>query len=72
MVLLYRNVAVPAAAKFLVNTYCRMVYRPPLWVVLVPSRIHNLALYKKKIPITLKCRHMHGVLNVDEIKKLIT
>ena len=25
--------------------------------------------YKKKFPITLKCRHMHGVLNVDEIKK---
>jgi hypothetical protein len=23
---------------------------------------------KKKISITLKCRHMHGVLNVDEIK----
>jgi hypothetical protein len=23
---------------------------------------------KKNFPVTLKCRHMHGVLNIDEIK----
>jgi hypothetical protein len=23
---------------------------------------------KRRFPITLKCQHMHGVLNVDEIK----
>jgi hypothetical protein len=28
----------------------------------------NSTMQKKKISITLKCRHMHGVLNVDEIK----
>jgi hypothetical protein len=28
----------------------------------------QISMCKKKIPITSKCRHMHGVLNVDEIK----
>jgi hypothetical protein len=28
----------------------------------------QIPLCKKKIPITSKCRHMYGVLNVDEIK----
>jgi hypothetical protein len=28
----------------------------------------QILLYKKKIPITSKYRHMHEVLNVDEIK----
>jgi hypothetical protein len=28
----------------------------------------QIPLCKKKIPITSKCQHMHGVLNVDEIK----
>jgi hypothetical protein len=28
----------------------------------------QILLCKKKIPITSKCRHMHVVLNIDEIK----
>jgi hypothetical protein len=28
----------------------------------------QISLWKKKIPITSKCWHMHGVQNIDEIK----
>jgi hypothetical protein len=32
-------------------------------------QIHpQIPLCKKKISITLKCRHIYGVLNIDEIK----
>jgi hypothetical protein len=34
---------------------------------LVPKFNLQISLCKKKIPITSKCRHMHGVLNVDKI-----
>jgi hypothetical protein len=39
---------------------------------LVPNSYPKFHYAKKRFPITSKCRHMHGVLNIDEIKKLIT
>jgi hypothetical protein len=33
-----------------------------------PKYLPKFHYVKRRFPITLKCRHMHGVLNVDEIK----
>jgi hypothetical protein len=39
-----------------------------VWPCLDAKFQPQIPLCKKKIPILSKCRHMHGVLNVDEIK----
>jgi alpha/beta superfamily hydrolase len=38
------------------------------WTMLDTKVCHQILLCKKKIFITLKYRHIHRVLNVDEIK----
>jgi hypothetical protein len=42
-------------------------FRVGPWPPLVPNFYLKFHYVKKKIPITSKCWHMHGVLNVDEI-----
>jgi hypothetical protein len=36
---------------------------------LVPNSYPKFHYTKRRFSITSKCRHMHGVLNIDEIKK---
>jgi hypothetical protein len=43
--------------------------KPRTGAMFSPQIYHQILLYKKKIFITSKYRHMHGVLNVDEIEK---
>jgi hypothetical protein len=51
------------ACKAGIRIFCHLL-RPGLVTNFNPQ----IPLCKKKIPITSKCRHMYGVLNVDEVK----
>jgi hypothetical protein len=65
----YTNLRAPAPLFFPKQSW--LIIRVPIKIVracLVPNFSPQLHYAKRRFPITSKCRQMHGVLNIDEIK----